>query len=180
MHRRSFSSALVVLLSTWCLLSTVTLADDLEQVQVNIANGPLLGRKVSVPGERQPINQFLGIPYAQPPVGKLRFRRPRPIVEKWSEPKDANNWPNGCIQFTEHPFVKVTEKHVKNNNTSEDCLYLQVWSPEVEVASEEKLRPVIVWIHGGGLFVGTSAFEIYSGENLAARADAVVVSFNYR
>src|SRR5699024_5256370 len=68
----------------------------------------------------------------------------------------------------------------QNLNYSEDCLYLNVWSPDVEVIDDQQLRPVLVWLHGGGLVIGGSSFFIYDGRTLAAMSNAVVVSINYR
>ena len=158
------------------LLLACSVYADSKQVQVTIANGPINGETIIA--ENVQLSRFLGIPYAQPPVGKLRFRKPVP-AQKWNEPLQAVNWPNGCIQFKSHPFVTLTSHLLRNNNTSEDCLYLNVWSPNAE-EDENKLRPVLVWIHGGALFAGTSSFDIYDAETLSAKADAVVVSINYR
>jgi len=166
------SSLLLIQAVLQCLIWVV----HADQVQVTIENGPIVGENIIA--DNRPLSRFLGIPYAQPPIGKLRFRIPLPI-EKWREPLQATNWPNGCVQFMGHPFVTLTSHLLKNQNTSEDCLYLNVWSPNVN-EEEDQLRPVIVWIHGGGFIVGTSAFDIFDGETLASRADAVVVSMNYR
>lgn len=158
----------------WCALLVCTLA-SVHTVQVNISKGPIVGETIHVQGKQ--VSRFLGIPYGQPPVGQLRFRRPLP-VQKWTEPVEALHWPNRCVQNTK--FNGNSEGLVLNLNTSEDCLYLNIWSPKVDQSDESKLLPVIVWIHGGILIVGTSSFELYDGETLCMRADAVVVTINYR
>ena len=157
--------------------TTANASDDTVQVKVAIKNGPIVGETITA-DDRQ-LSRFLGIRYAQPPVGKLRFRRPLP-VQKWTEPLQALNWPNGCIQPINHPFLTLTKHLIINQNISEDCLYLNIWSPKVDEIDEDKLLPVLVWIHGGGLVAGSSSFDPYNGEILSARANAVVVTINYR
>lgn len=109
------------------------------------------------------LNTYLGIPYAAPPVGPLRWRAPQPVAP-WRGQKEANRFAPACAQTA----VWVT--HPK----SEDCLYLNVWAPE----SKEKL-PVLVWLHGGGYYGGTAAQDGFNGANLAKRG-AIVVTLNYR
>ena len=83
---------------------------------------------------------FLGIRYAQPPVGSLRFRKPRP-PEPWTEPFNATAWPNACIGST------TQSAHTHVSTMSEDCLFLNVFTPK-QVANDT-LLPVLFWIHGG-------------------------------
>lgn len=146
-----------------------------SEVEVRIQNGPIVGDKIVEQG--RDLHRFLGIPYAQPPVGKLRFRRPVP-VEPWNQSINALQWPNNCVQFLSGIEAESPERY-HNQNFSEDCLYLNIWSPNSEV-DEANLRPVLVWIHGGGLILGGSSFFLYDGRTLAAMSDAVVVSLNYR
>ena len=157
--------------------ATASANADLVKVNVTIKNGPIVGETITA-DDRQ-LSRFLGIRYGQPPVGKLRFRRPLP-VQKWTEPLQALNWPNGCIQPMNHPFVILTKHLTLNQNISEDCLYLNVWSPKVGETDDDKLLPVLVWIHGGGFVAGTSSFDPYNAEILTAKANAVVVTINYR
>ncbi|OTF82335.1 hypothetical protein BLA29_010563, partial [Euroglyphus maynei] len=72
------------------------------------------------------VQTFLSVPFGQPPIDKLRFRRTRPI-RKWSGIKDATEFPSPCIQseYTQRLFPV----HIINQNVSEDCLYLNIWSP---------------------------------------------------
>ncbi|GJJ04421.1 hypothetical protein RugamoR64_49590 [Duganella rhizosphaerae] len=109
------------------------------------------------------LKTYLGIPFAAPPVGIFRWRAPQAVVP-WKGVKQARNFSPACAQTAE--WI--------SNPKSEDCLYLNVWSPE----RAEKL-PVIVWIHGGGLYGGTAAQPLHNGANLAQRG-AVVVTLNYR
>ena len=166
---------LVLLTSALLLLAQQGHAND--RVQVTANSGPVVGETITA--EYRPIARFLGVPYARPPVGKLRFRKPLP-VQKWDKPLDASHWPKSCFQDMDHPFNALAKKLTLNDEVSEDCLYLNIWSPKVDVTDESKLKPVIVWIHGGALMVGSSALKWYNGETLAARSDAVVVTINYR
>ena len=118
-----------------------------------------------VEGERSgALMRYLGIPFAAPPVGDLRWRAPQPVVP-WSGVKQARSFSAACAQTA----VWITLPK------SEDCLYLNVWTP---AQSTGKL-PVIVWIYGGGYYGGTAAQPLYDGANLARRG-AVVVTINYR
>lgn len=109
----------------------------------------------------------LGIPYAAPPVGPLRWRAPQAVVP-WPGVRDARHFGAACAQTAQW----VT--HIK----SEDCLYLNVWAPSPSATPPERL-PVLVWLHGGGYYGGTAAQEGFNGANLA-RHGAVVVTLNYR
>lgn len=165
-----------------CLLLTLCLAvaTKAKDVQVVTKLGPIKGQIVNSPYENLPVSQFLGIPYAKPPIKDLRFLRPVPITDKWTEPLDATTFPSQCIQNKELALSPFNEPLVLNRNFSEDCLYLNIWSPDVSVSSEDFLKPVLVWIHGGALTIGTSSFDLYNGEVLALAADAIVVTINYR
>jgi para-nitrobenzyl esterase len=116
------------------------------------------------------VKSFLGIPYAQPPVGDLRWKAPQPVA-KWNGVKKAAEFGFHCMQgrvFGDMVF------HDPGQN--EDCLTLNVWVPDKH--AEPKL-PVMVWIYGGGFTGGSGGLAWYDGENLAAKGP-VVVTFNYR
>ncbi|CAG2115452.1 unnamed protein product, partial [Medioppia subpectinata] len=115
---------------------------------------------------------FLGIPYAEPPVGDLRFKKPMPVREAWPKPVGATKWPKACIHAKLHNYYL-------NADMSEDCLYLNVWSPALP-ESNTTLKPVMFWIHGGGVLFGSAVEKWYSGHVLSAMGDVVVVTFNYR
>lgn len=153
-----------------CLLSIRQSTAQSETVNILVPNGPIVGERYLV--QNKNVNRFLGVPYAKPPVGSLRFRKPEPIG-KWGTPVEATKWPSHCYQFH---YSVLKFKHL---NFSEDCLYLNIWSPEVN-ANEQSLRPVLVWIHGGGLIVGSSGHDTTDMETLSVMADAIMVSFNYR
>ncbi|CAG2181937.1 unnamed protein product, partial [Oppiella nova] len=122
--------------------------------------------------EGRDLDVFLGIPYAQPPIGDLRFKKPLPLDRKWEQPLDAQHWPPACYHNKYH-------QDYFNHNMSEDCLYLNIWSP-VNTKSTGALKPVMFWIHGGGFVWGSSVEKFYSGEVLSALGDVVVVTINYR
>lgn len=111
------------------------------------------------------VREYLGIPYAAPPTGALRWHPPAPAAA-WSTPRDATKRGPACPQ-PEEGF---------HRNTSEDCLNLDVWVPD---GAGAKL-PVFMWIHGGGFYQGAGGDELYDGARLARRAHMIVVDIEYR
>ena len=105
------------------------------------------------------VNAWLGMPYAQPPTETLRWRAPLP-ASNWSDTFEALSFGSACPQ--------IGKGH-------EDCLFLNVWSPE----NSESL-PVMFWIHGGGNSLGEAATSLYDGARLARENNVVLVSINYR
>ncbi|XP_059154228.1 acetylcholinesterase-like [Physella acuta] len=126
------------------------------------------------------VQVFYGIPYAQPPVGELRFKPPVP-QEPWSGTKDATQKPNSCWQEIDEAFDRFPGVEMWNPNTarSEDCLYLNVWRPSCSVGCNEP-KPIMVWIYGGGFSSGTATLDVYDGSYLSAFNDVIVVSIAYR
>jgi para-nitrobenzyl esterase len=110
---------------------------------------------------------FEGIPYAAPPVGRLRWQSPRPAA-RWPGVRDAGKPGPWCVQ----PAV---DSLASADSTSEDCLTLNVWTPTGKVLER---RPVLVWIHGGSFVKGSG--DIYDARRLTTRGDIVVVTINYR
>lgn len=124
-----------------------------------------------IAGVAQPgVDAFLGIPYAAPPVRDLRWREPQP-VKPWSGIFNADRFAPQCIQPLR---AGETNQYSGAEVTSEDCLYLNVWAKP-----DARKAPVIVFIHGGGFFIGASSMPLYAGAALAKRG-AVVVNLNYR
>ncbi|MFX1324678.1 MAG: carboxylesterase family protein, partial [Promethearchaeota archaeon] len=109
---------------------------------------------------------FLGIRYAKPPVNELRFSAPLPI-EAWDGIYNASSFGQSAPQYDGGLGI------VKD--TSEDCLYLNVYTPKADDAK----RPVMVWIHGGGFVFGTGASRGY-GKKIVPRGNIVLVTINYR
>ena len=121
------------------------------------------------------ITVFKGIPYAAPPVGALRWRAPQPAAA-WSGVRAADKFGPSPIQTVVEGRVPWTHEFMTHGSISEDCLYLNVWTPAKTAA--DKL-PVFVWVYGGGYNEGSGAVDVYNGEGLA-RKGVVFVSFNYR
>ncbi|MFJ2742510.1 carboxylesterase/lipase family protein [Streptomyces sp. NPDC087440] len=118
---------------------------------------------------RHDSHAWLGVPFAQPPVGDLKWRAPQP-VEPWEGVREATAYGPAAVQLSR--FDPTAPPYGRD---SEDCLYLNVFAPAAPASAP---RPVLVWIHGGGFVFGTGAD--YDGSVLAERGDAVVVTLNYR
>ncbi|XP_063437097.1 cholinesterase-like [Mytilus trossulus] len=113
------------------------------------------------------VTTFLGIPFAQPPVGSLRFREPIP-VRRWQGTRESTSFSKACSQ----PAIFAT--NVPADEQSEDCLYLNVWVPKGGC----KRKAAMIWIYGGGLIAGD--VRDYNGKFLAAYTDTIVFTLNYR
>jgi len=126
---------------------------------------------------------FLGVPFAAPPVGDLRWRAPQPLSKKVKQ-RDVTEFEAACMQSMRildwYRWMAVqfggTEDYYDDLEVSEDCLYLNVWTPTRESAAK---LPVMVWIHGGSNKSGWSYEPNYHGHKLA-RQDVIVVSVGYR
>ncbi|CAG0913163.1 unnamed protein product [Notodromas monacha] len=169
--------------------------------------GPIRGLSKTVHGKI--VHMFLGVPFAKPPVGELRFRKPLP-AEPWTDVFDANSLPNSCIQesYEYYPDNLISATFLQalmgstlgsfygeemwnpNTNVSEDCLYLNLWVPDAVLvsatssssgaASPANGSAVLAWIYGGGYMSGTSTLDVYDGDILAVTEKVIVVSMNYR
>jgi para-nitrobenzyl esterase len=140
-----------------------------DRTVVSVEGGQIAGATSSV---GQDVWVYQGIPYAAPPVGELRWRPPQP-VQPWDGVRDATQPPAPCLQppFPQSLFGPDT------SGSSEDCLYLNVWSSAAPDADEP--APVMVWIHGGALSVGRGDWLTFDGTALAERG-VVLVTLNYR
>jgi para-nitrobenzyl esterase len=116
---------------------------------------------------------YLGIPYAEPPVGKLRWRPAQP-KQSWKGILDATHYQNHCIQFPLNKTVQVGAM----NGASEDCLFLNIYARRAGISHNNRLRPVMVWIHGGANIIGASDYT--DPAPLLETGDVIVVSMNYR
>lgn len=126
--------------------------------------------------EQDRLKVFKGIPYAAPPIGDRRWLPPQPL-EAWTGVRQAQSFGKVAPQNPSAPEVAALFPGFDiAGPQSEDCLYLNVWSPGLDDAR----RPVMVWIHGGGFTIGASSQEPYEGSTLAKRGDVVLVSINYR
>ena len=131
---------------------------------VTVTGGQVLGAPLDKGGA-----VFKGIPYAQPPVGDLRWREPI-TVTPWTGVREATEFGPVCPQITSPTMPGATQI------SREDCLHLNVWTPEWPSSSR---KPVMVWINGGGNFGGGTLQEVIDGESLTRRG-VVLVSLNYR
>lgn len=144
-------------------------------VQTNF--GPVSGRRFLVNDTL--VDAFYGIPYAEPPVGDLRFQRPRP-VRPWKEVLNATQKPSPCRQLDLRFLKSVTLRY---DNASEDCLYINIWRPARAECAEGRCQaklPAIVYVHGGAFQWGDSALYFYDMERFVSKLDVVFVTFNYR
>ncbi len=133
------------------------------------------GMIAGISGTDSSIRVYLGIPFAAPPVGNLRWREPQP-VESWQGVRLADKFPPACIQNLPRVRLPWTEEYMHQGEISEDCLYLNVWTG---TGTEEEKHPVMVYIYGGGFSEGSNAVAVYDGEELAKKG-VVVVVINYR
>jgi carboxylesterase type B len=126
------------------------------------------------------LNIFYGIPYAEPPVGRYRFRPPRTKAPWYPAVYRALNYAPECLQSTLYSSAEDSS----DVQMSEDCLYLNIWQPtkaEQSSKHDRQLLPVMVWIYGGAFLHGSANRAEYEGSKLAARNEGtVVVSLNYR
>ena len=123
---------------------------------------------------RNGIHTFRGIPFAKPPVGDLRWRAPED-PEPWAGILEAADFGSCAMQST-IPGDVGELIGLATHDISEDCLYLNVWTPAIDGSK----RPVLVWIHGGGNTAGAGSQPRINGEHLARTGDVVVVTCNYR
>ncbi|XP_053148718.1 cholinesterase-like [Hemicordylus capensis] len=158
----------------FCLLFSLATSSAAENDAVVVtSSGPVKGKRLLV--DSGTVTAYLGIPYAEPPLGKLRFQKPHPH-QPWSQVLEANNYGNSCPQFI---FLGFPDAAIWAANTplSEDCLFLNIWVPHPQPSTP---APVMVWIHGGGFITGTASLDVYNGASLAATEKVIVVSLNYR
>lgn len=148
--------------------------DTMSSVYVRTKAGTVQGERLEVLNRETDI--FLGIPFAEPPVGDLRFRKPKD-VKPWSGTYRAIRHAKPCLQFKSANRPKDTP-WTSDAISSEDCLYLNIWAPGYKAANQ--LKPVMIWIYGGGFSAGSADVEFYDGGVLSAHGDVVVVTFNYR
>ncbi|XP_034839709.1 esterase E4-like [Maniola hyperantus] len=138
-------------------------------VKVKIDQGVILGTKESTVFNEKQYYAFYGVPYAQAPVGKLRFKDPKP-VKKWTRPLDATTEYRGaCAQ------AHIVHKHGQYG--FENCLYLNIYTPNLPHQEKQTLKAVIVWIHG---YAFTSSFSHIHGGDFLIDNDVIVISLTHR
>ncbi|WP_019927398.1 carboxylesterase/lipase family protein [Nocardia sp. BMG111209] len=139
-----------------------------DPLVVDTVSGRVRGRSLDGGGRL-----FAGIPFAAPPIGPLRLHPPQP-VEAWTGVRDAVEFPLPPPQRGTM-LMPQTMGHSLLGESSEDCLYLNVWTPDTPGP-----HPVLVWIYGGGFEIGSASPPMTDAAELARRLDAVVVAANYR
>ncbi|PNF42097.1 hypothetical protein B7P43_G10290 [Cryptotermes secundus] len=136
---------------------------------VFVAQGWLRGKAVTTESG-ETYYSFQGIPYAKPPVGPLRFQAPE-APDPWSDVRDAQ---------TERSVAPQTDIFTGSGfEGDEDCLFLNVYTPKLPEATSDTAKPVMVWIHGGGFYIGSANTDCYGPDHLI-REDVVIVTLNYR
>jgi para-nitrobenzyl esterase len=165
----AWRSALVALATTTLGLACTFAFSAVDTSRTHTTNGALEGTR------SEGVDVYRGIPFAAPPVGNLRWREPQPPAS-WTGVRSAAAFGNACIQ----KLGLSLEGGGDPGPLSEDCLYLNVWTP----SSNSKTvggpkRPVMVWLHGGALIFGAGSLKLYDGAALAEQG-VVVVTVNYR
>jgi para-nitrobenzyl esterase len=146
-------------------LTSMVLAASSSAPQVKTHSGVVQGK------DDGKVKSFLGIPYAAPPVGELRWKAPEPAA-KWSGVKKTTEFGSHCMQGNVYGDMVFHDP-----GASEDCLTLNVWVPDKHV---DPKMAVMVWIYGGGFVAGTTSEARQDGYNLAQQGGVIVVSMNYR
>ncbi|XP_030060310.1 fatty acyl-CoA hydrolase precursor, medium chain [Microcaecilia unicolor] len=170
-------SLLFCLISDFCSTAIAAGEREVSQPSVITKYGKLRGKLLKVKGTDRHTEAYLGIPFAKPPVGLLRFSPPQP-AESWNGVRDATSYPPMCLQSLDGLKVlkEVTRANYPPLRVSEDCLYLNVYTPAHH--SMNSKFPVMMWIHGGGLATGAASH--YDGSVLSAYENVVLVSIQYR
>ncbi|MHA4866495.1 carboxylesterase/lipase family protein [Duganella sp. PWIR1] len=161
-----------LLLATSCLISTVAVAAAAAPATVapraTTATGVVTGVQ-----EASGVKSFKGIPYAAAPVGKLRWAAPK-AAAKWKGVRKADHFAARCMQL---PLF--SDMVFRSDGVSEDCLYLNVWTPAQSSKSAKEKLPVLVYFYGGGFAAGDGSEPRYDGESMAAKG-VVTLTINYR
>lgn len=150
----------VLLLSTIAQTSGITISTRIGRIE-----------GITADVNNVTVHQFLGIPFAKPPLGKLRFRKPEPYGNYTGTLKATTFGPS-CMQ----DFYENDKRLIPNLNITEDCLQLNVFVPGN--IDKRNWRAVMVWVHGGGFTNGQAT--MFNGSYLSSRSDVIVVTINYR
>jgi para-nitrobenzyl esterase len=149
--------------ATTAIVAVATLGLAQSQPVVLTSDGTVAGV------HRDGVSEFLGIPYAAPPIGNLRWQPPQPHA-KWNGIWEATSFTGGCVQNQPGLFA--------HPSLTEDCLYLNVYTPDNFATTPKDQRGVLVWFPGGAMTAGES--DDYDGSRLATVGDSVVVTVNFR
>ncbi|CAJ0929662.1 unnamed protein product, partial [Mesorhabditis belari] len=124
--------------------------------------GPVVGTTYTTTNGAK-VSEFIGVPFAAPPIGNLRFEKPQTPVP-WTSPLTTNKYAPGCIPCS------------RDDSTSEDCLYLNIWTPSLN----NTLYPVVVYIHGGGYTSGNGYMDNNQAREIYAQMGIVFITIQYR
>ncbi|XP_006981196.1 neuroligin-3 isoform X3 [Peromyscus maniculatus bairdii] len=175
-------------LTLWFLGLVLRASTQAPAPTVNTHFGKLRGARVPLPSEiLGPVDQYLGVPYAAPPIGEKRFLPPEP-PPSWSGIRNATHFPPVCPQniHTAVPEVMLPVWFTANldivatyiQEPNEDCLYLNVYVPTEDDIRDSGAKPVMVYIHGGSYMEGTG--NMIDGSVLASYGNVIVITLNYR
>ncbi|CAD6202673.1 GSCOCT00009710001.2-RA-CDS [Cotesia congregata] len=175
------SGAIILLLST---ISLTTLARS-DPLVIETTSGLIRGTSKTVLDHE--VHVFLGVPFAKPPIGPLRFRKPLPM-DPWHGVLNTTSLSNSCFQerYEYFPGFEGEEMWNPNTNVSEDCLYLNIWVPQKyrlrhkETPEDHRGMPLLVWIYGGGYMTGTATLDVYDADLMAVTSNAIIASIQYR
>ncbi|UKT66134.1 carboxylesterase/lipase family protein [Pedobacter mucosus] len=159
-----FEKLIAITLLIFCMSVPATSQTAKSVIQVKVNEGTLEGQIL-----KSGIQHFMGIPYAKPPVGNLRWKAPQQLT-KWNGVRKA-------VKFGPRPIQKSGLLYeFRSDNMSEDCLYLNIWAAN---NSSQKPKPVYVFIHGGSFIHGDGSQPAYDGESMAKQG-IIYVTINYR
>jgi para-nitrobenzyl esterase len=160
-----------VLVATALVMTTLPHDLAAQRQPVRITGGQLAG----VPGVDPSVMVYKGVPFAAPPVGNLRWRAPQP-APAWTGVRQADQFGANCMQLIVEKRDPWTHEFMAHGPISEDCLFLNVWTA---AGTATERRPVLLFLHGGGLNEGSGSIAAYDGEALTKKG-LVVVTMNYR
>jgi para-nitrobenzyl esterase len=157
----------------------IVITASLQQIAAKTAPASVVKTTFGeVSGQKQDyssITSFKGIPFAAPPIGDLRWRPPV-APAAWEGVRKADTFGASCMQVVHGDFLPWTKEFLVQNQTSEDCLYLNIWTPKLSTSAD---LPVVVYIHGGAFSEGSGSIAVYDGTKLASTG-LIVVTINYR
>nr|XP_037278502.1 cholinesterase 1-like isoform X2 [Rhipicephalus microplus] len=169
-------------MSHWRTVTVAALTSLLcgaERPVVRTSYGPVEGVRLSHQGKH--VDGFFGIPFAQPPVGELRFRKPLP-AKPWKNVRDASQFKPACMQTNHRLNREVLLNYT--TSSSEDCLHINVWRPSCVTENacdyQAPLLPVVLFIYGGAFQWGDASAFYNDGLAFASVNEVVFVNFNYR
>uniref|UniRef100_A0A0K0EEY6 Carboxylic ester hydrolase n=1 Tax=Strongyloides stercoralis TaxID=6248 RepID=A0A0K0EEY6_STRER len=159
----------IFLIHIFLLLFTSTLSEKV----IKTLNGPIVGKKLNF--KKGYVSEYLGVPFAQPPIRELRFMPPVELNKpQWKHVLKAYIPAISCPQYVEVMNFTGSDEFNPTNRIGENCLQLNMWVPK------ERSGATIVHIHGGGYRRGSASLDIYNGSVLASKSKAIVVNLNYR